>query len=37
MTTERPFSPELWDQTLAAAQDSIHTLEACMAAMQAIV
>ena len=37
MTTERPFSSELWDQTPAAVQDDIHALEARVAALEAIV
>ena len=37
MTTERPFSPELWEHTPAAVQDSIHALEARVAALKAIV
>jgi hypothetical protein len=37
MTSERPFSPELWDQTPAAVQDYIHALEARVTALEAIV
>jgi transposase len=37
MMTERPFSPELWDQTPAAVQDYIRTLEARVTAVEAIV
>ena len=37
MTTERPFSPELWDQTPAAVQDYIRALEARVTALEAIV
>jgi transposase len=37
MTTQRPFSPELWDQTPAAVQDYIRALEARMPALEAIV
>jgi len=35
--TEPPFSPELWDQTPAAVQDYIRTLEARVTALEAIV
>jgi transposase len=37
MTTERPFSPELWDQTPAAVQNYICALEARVTALEAIV
>src|SRR5882724_570669 len=37
MMTEPPFSPELWDQTPAAVQDYIRTLEARVTALEAIV
>ena len=37
MTSERPFSPELGDQTPAAVQDYIHALEARVTALEAIV
>jgi len=37
MTSERPFSPELWDQTPAAVQDYIHALEARVTTLEAIV
>jgi uncharacterized coiled-coil protein SlyX len=37
MTTERPFSPERWDQTAVAVQDDIRGLEARVTALEAIV
>jgi transposase len=37
MTTERPFSQELWDQTPSAVQDDICTLEARVTAVEAAV
>ena len=37
MMTEPPFSPELWDQTPAAVQDYIRTLEARVTALEATV
>ena len=37
MTTERPFSQDLWDQTPAAVQDYIHALETRVTALEAIV
>ena len=37
MTTERPFSQELWDQTPVAVQDYIRGLEARVTALEAIV
>ena len=37
MTTERPFSPERWDQTPVAVQDDIRGLETRVTALEAIV
>jgi transposase len=37
MTTERPFSQELWDQIPGAAQDYIRALEARLTALEAAV
>ena len=37
MTTERPFSQELWDQTAGAVQDYIHALGARVTALEAAV
>jgi transposase len=37
MTTECPFSPELWDQTPAAGQNYIRALKARVTAVEAIV
>jgi transposase len=37
MTTERPFSQELWEQTPATVQDYIRALEARVAALEAVV
>jgi transposase len=37
MTTERPFSQELWDETPAAVQDYICTIEARVTALETIV
>jgi transposase len=37
MTTERPFSQELWDQTPSAVQDYICALEARVTAVEAAV
>ncbi len=37
MTTERPFSQELWDQTPGAVQDDIRALEARVTALEAAV
>jgi hypothetical protein len=37
MTSERPFSPVLGDQTPAAVQDYIPALEARVTALEAIV
>ena len=37
MTTERPFSQELWEQTPAAVQDYIRAIEGRMTALEAVV
>jgi transposase len=37
MNPERPFSQELWDETPAAVQDDIRTLEAWVAALETVV
>jgi transposase len=37
MTSERPFSPALWDQTPAAVQDYVPALEGRVTALEAIV
>lgn len=37
MNPERPFSQELWDETPAAVQDYIRTIEARVAALETVV